>query len=111
MTKQAMAGAERQRKYRESRVTLKVENAGVAFLMEVAIGKELKGLAELAKMEGEGIGQLLETMKALKAAADELGAHGRKLMALKAEQEEAELARLNRELAGDCEVDSVMGRD
>lgn len=111
MTKQAMAAAERQRKYRESRVTLKVENAGVAFLMEIAISKELKGLAELAKIEGEGIDQLLETMKALKAAAEELGAHGRKLMTLKAEQQEAELARLSEELTGCYEVDSAVGKD
>lgn len=114
MTKQAMAAAERQRKYRESRVTLKVESAGVGFLMAQALSKEaglLWKICEGCKKRGEDYSEALKSMGTLRRAAEELEAHAKFLMELERERQEAELARLNRELAGDCEVDSAVSKD
>lgn len=114
MTKQAVSAAERQRKYRESRVTLKVESAGIAFLMAEALHRESREtwkLCEIAKAAGEDYSHALKSMEALKGAADELAAHARKLMELEQERQEAELARVSAGFAGCCEADSGMGKD
>lgn len=114
MTKQAVSAAERQRKYRESRVTLKVESAGVAFLMSEALHREASEtwkLCEVARAAGEDYSQALQSMGALRRAAEEMAAHARKLMELEQERQEAELARVSAGFAGCCEADSGTGKD